>query len=461
MMPGTTVTLAGQKEFGNDAYTKLLLHFDDTRFMDASIGGTPRVATPCGASINTSIKKFGTSSLYFPGGNASYMFVKNTPDFDFGSGDFTVDWWEYRLSSTLSSASFRRQADNAVQGFLLNHATNDGRYQTYMSSNGSSWDIAGGPICGSIDLNVWVHYAVVRNGSTFYHFKNGVQTATWSSSAALLAAPANQLLTLGHWSGVGFHGYMDEIRISKGIARWTTNFTPPSRAYGPAPPDRSAYHTVGLYHFDNPTNAVGTVFVDSSPYAKPNTGGNSYGYGPTAKFGSASTYFNTANLYVSIPADDDWNFGGGDFTIDWWDWPSDAENRPIIVRSGAGITYQPFLFYRQAAGYIRFYSSSDQASWNIVNDLSLGTYSLSVWAHRAVVRKDGVFYGFKDGVLQQTINTAINGVLPTYIDHAPLLGAWNLTGGGQVWSHGLVDELRISKGIARWTANFTPPTAPY
>jgi len=459
MLPGITPALMGG-ESGNDVYTKLLLHFNDTSFMNVAAGGTPSVATPNNTPIHTGEKRFGNASIYFQGGGASYVFVKNSPDFDFGAGSFTVDWWEKRFSVVAGSATVRRQLDNAVQGYLLNHATAGPRYQTYMSSNGSSWDIAGGIDSGSVDLDVWVHYAVVRNGNTFYHFKNGAQTATWSSSAALLACPANHALTLGHWNGNGFHGYIDEFRISKGIARWTSNFTPPGQAYGPTP-DRSAWHTVGLYHFHT-TNAAGTVFTDSSPYAKPGTGGNGYGHPNDPLFSNpaGSSYFNAGNYYNVIDGQGDWNFGSGDFTIDWWDWRSDtADARPGIVRSTETLTYQPYLIGWMSGGYLYCYGSSNATGWDVFSNLHLGPVTANVWSHRALARKGGTFYGFKDGVLTDTRPDTF-GPLHYRTNPDMFVGVWNAEG-AQYWGHGLMDELRISKGIARWTTNFTMPTRPY
>ncbi len=461
MLPGNTPTLMGG-ESGNDSYTKLLLHFNDLSMMDVSIGGSERrIVTPHNVYISTATKKFGSGSAVFGGAGNQYIFVKNSPDFDFGTGSFTVDWWEYRLSSIDGSASFRRNIDNNVCGYLLNHAVAN-RYQTYMSSNGSSWDVASGVDSGPITFNAWVHYAVVRNGNTFYVFKDGVQQATWSSSLALIAAPANHLLTIGHWNGNGFSGYMDEIRISKGIARWTSNFVPPQRAYGPNP-DYSAYHTVGLWHFDGASNAAGTAFPDSSPYAKGNTGGNGYGYGSLYKFGNSSSYFDGGNYYNVIPGDEDWNFGSGDFTFDWWDWRSDlVDNRPGIVRSTEWSSYPPFLVGWMAGGNLYCYCSSDNASWNVLVNFSLGPVTANVWSHRAFARKNGTFYGFKDGVLQSTYSNT-SAALPALISTSMFCGVWNHTASPQqqYWGHGLIEELRISKGIARWTANFTPPTAPY
>lgn len=464
MLLGTTPTLLADVEFGNDDYTKLLVHFDSMAYMNVAKGATTcRLLTPYNTQI-MGTKKFGAGALRLNGTSSSFAVVKNSPDFDFGNGSFTVDWWQYATSWVNGSAIFRRQSDNTCQGFLLGHISTTLGNLVYMASNTSSWDIANAVSLGALPaLNTWVHYAVVRNGNTFYTFMNGVQQATWTSSLSLMAAPANHAMYIGHWGGNGFNGYVDEIRISKGIARWTANFTPPTRAYGPTP-DYSAWHTVGLYHFNNITNAGGTAFVDSSPYAYPATGGNGYGhpYNAFVGGGQGSSYFNAGNYYNVLNGGWDLDFGNGDFTIDWWDWRSDTtDGRSAMVRTTVTLTYQPFLIGYASGGTLYCYCSNDNANWNILGNFSLGTFAVNEWSHRAIVRKNGVFYGFKNGVLQST-NANANSALTIQArgNEQMFVGVWNYEG-GQYWAYGLMDELRISKGIGRWTTNFTPPTLPY
>lgn len=460
MLPGQAPTLfSGAAGVGNDANTVLLLHFNDMRFMNDAIGGVPAIATPYTATISTAQKKFGNASMYFPGGGGSFVIVPNSTNFDFGAGNFTIDWWQYATATPVTgSATFRRQMDNAVQGFLLCHAS-AGRGQCYMNSQGGAgWDIASGQDWGTIDLNTWTHYAVVRSGNTFYLFKNGVQTATWTSTLALMNG--TDRLTLGHWNGNGFVGYLDEIRISKGIARWTAPFTPPLAQYGPSI-DRTPYHTVWVSHLDGGTGAAGAVYPDASPYHKANTTGPSYSHS-TARFGSGSAYFDTANYYIYTPGSEDFNFGSGDFTIDWWDWRSDTTNgRPGFVRNGVAQTYQPILFGYQSSGRLYNYVSSDNASWNVLSALDMGPYTVNVWSHRAISRKDGVFYAFKDGTLIASSNAGTAYIPNDTIGNGLLLGWWNQSGSGSAIFYGLFDEFRVTKGLALWTANFTTPVAPY
>ena len=82
------------------------------------------------------------------------------------------------------------------------------------------------------NIEKWVHGAIVRRGSTFYLFGDGelLDTDTYSSALNTIAQP----LYVGSYAYYGaWYGYIDEFRISKGIARWNNEFTVPNRSYRP------------------------------------------------------------------------------------------------------------------------------------------------------------------------------------------------------------------------------------
>lgn len=180
-------------------------------------------------SYNTSFKKFGTASYAFDG-LGDYVRSKSSQEkFNFRDGDFTVDWWEYRLASTSGKAAISRSSTGAYPGYVLGYS--DGTtMRCYLTSNGSSWDIANAKSMGSVVTNTWTHYAITRSGNTFRTFKNGVQQDTWTSSATILPS-TSALLSLALYNGNYFYGYIDEFRMIKGYAAYTANFTPPTSQY--------------------------------------------------------------------------------------------------------------------------------------------------------------------------------------------------------------------------------------
>ena len=94
--------------------------------------------------------------------------------------------------------------------------------------------IASAKIFGAVELDAWHHFAVCRSGNNFYLFRDGVAGDSWTSSAALYAGVSP--LQIGRYNTSYFAGYIDELRTSKGIARWTSEFTPPTEPYAPPAP---------------------------------------------------------------------------------------------------------------------------------------------------------------------------------------------------------------------------------
>ena len=101
----------------------------------------------------------------------------------------------------------------------------------------NDWPLGtGGVASNSIGdiTNQWTHVAFVRNGNDWIWFINGVQSGTGDGGNYSIRDVASTLSIGARNNGTYYqwNGYMDEIRISKGIARWTSNFTPPTNEYG-------------------------------------------------------------------------------------------------------------------------------------------------------------------------------------------------------------------------------------
>jgi len=108
----------------------------------------------------------------------------------------------------------------------------------------------------ALSTGVWYHVALVRSGTNFYYFLNGNSFASPPTSSASLP-DFNALLYVGSYGTLGheLNGWLDEFRVSKGVPRWTSNFTPP---IGPYARDANA---VLLLHMDGAD--ASTTFIDS------------------------------------------------------------------------------------------------------------------------------------------------------------------------------------------------------
>ena len=208
---------------GIDSNAKLVIHANgtdaSTSFSDAS--SAPHTVTANGnAQVDTAQSEFGGASALFDGTN-SYLSIPSDADFDFGTGDFTIDFWVRFNSTTGLQSLITRNSNN---DFAINKQAN-GTVAIWIEGT-QPIETAWNPTAGT-----WYHAALVRSGTSVKFFSNGIQLgATGTSSHNITGTTA---VNIGRdTTGVQyFNGWIDELRISKGIARWTTNFTPPGAEY--------------------------------------------------------------------------------------------------------------------------------------------------------------------------------------------------------------------------------------
>lgn len=219
---------------GNDQYTKLLIHCDgadaSTAFTDVSAAGRT-VTTNGDAQVDTAQSKFGGASALFDG-TGDFLSVADHADFEFGTGDFTIDFWMRPANTTASFYEvFGKRANTSSYGpYVI--AQGGTSLVLFMSSSGASWDIASSVSMGTVAANTWYHVALVRSGSNIYRFLDGALIGTTSSSASLLDNAVDVRIGSSGGGTGGYPGHVDEIRVSKGIARWTAAFSVPTFAYG-------------------------------------------------------------------------------------------------------------------------------------------------------------------------------------------------------------------------------------
>lgn len=203
--------------------TVSLLHFDGD-----ITDGSGRVWTAYGgATTSTTQKKFGSGALYL-NGSSDYLTTPNNADFNFSTGDFTIDCWLYPTSINSLNAVFDKyDASNgtwqvAISSGKMNIYIRRATPLNYTSS------------LTSLTLNAWNHCAWVRNNGTIYLYLNGINVGSVSATDNLDSTCIVTIGRQGNQSSYYFPGYIDEMRVSKGIARWTSNFTPPAAPASPA-----------------------------------------------------------------------------------------------------------------------------------------------------------------------------------------------------------------------------------
>lgn len=254
-----TVTIASPAVFTSNAHglnVGDILRFTTTGALPTiTRTATQKTVTANGnAQISTAQSKFGGASAYFDG-TGDYLSIPDSDDWNYGSGDFTIECW-IRTTSIGTVQEIISQIDSGGYKpvyFAINSA---GKIVLYASSNGTSYDIANGTASTStLSTNTWYHIALVRNSNLFKVYLNGIEEISVTSSSSLFNADGTLRIGSGN-GGNYFIGYIDEIRISKGIARWTSAFTPSTLEY---PADNQ---TVLLLHC-NGANAS-TTFTDEN-----------------------------------------------------------------------------------------------------------------------------------------------------------------------------------------------------
>jgi len=215
-----------------DNYTKSYLDFEGDGVNAPVVDAIGKTWTNGGIELLEASPTFtpivGSRSGYFDG-TTSWIESPQHVDWEFGSGDFTVKWKEYRFNATSGATVFSRDYSAGFPAFMFGYS--DGTNSlVYISSNGSSWDIANGVSFGAHTLNTWVDFEVTRRGNNFYLFKAGTLITSFSSSSAIFST-ASKPLSIGRNGTTYLTACIDEVVIKKGIADHIATYTPLTTAF--------------------------------------------------------------------------------------------------------------------------------------------------------------------------------------------------------------------------------------
>ncbi len=270
------------------------LHFPKVKWLSAFDGSNGATSTSDSSNSNLSLtlqsstvistaqSKFGGSSLYVPNSATQGVYANGAGSTIQLTGDFTIEWWVYRVQVTL--------ADNMILGpiYGMQGGTNIGGYgmvfpyyyspvstsegQIYASSNGTTWNIANGTTLGTGSLGTvgqWVHMAMVRSGTTWSYYVDGTRTYTGTLGSATIATSTGTYIHLGRaWGngGTSPEAYYDDFRITQALARYSgTSFTPPSTAHLTSAGDANKHIIVNS---DADGVAIGTGGINQARIAK-------------------------------------------------------------------------------------------------------------------------------------------------------------------------------------------------
>lgn len=228
----------GDPHFAN---VSLLLHMDgsngSTTITDSS--GSPKTVTAVGgAQLSTAQSKFGGASCLIDA-SSEYLSITGGSAYDFGTGDFTVESWLYNstTSTTNNHAVLCKDEIGGTRGWLFFVAASTGYLQFTGWSSGSPFTVASSTNFLSSYLNTWVHVAASRSGNDLRLFINGSLISTNNAAGVSFGAPSvnatigSLLQTSGVVPNSHWVGHIDDVRVTKGVARYTATFTPPAAAF--------------------------------------------------------------------------------------------------------------------------------------------------------------------------------------------------------------------------------------
>jgi hypothetical protein len=367
-------------------------------------GSTTKTITvngsPTGNSTITS--NFYSQSYKFAGSDS--FGCGTSSDFQM-TGDFTLECWIYPVDTT----------DRSV--FVTYDGSN---YFAFNVQPGTGFNIY--PSAGATNItdivpytNGWQHIAMVRSGSSIFTFLNGKKSPTTITNSSTIGY--NNVIFyvggLGTQSTGSYNGYIQDVRIYKGIAKYTSNFVVPS----------------------------------TNPDILPDTPSGVSGSSKLAKITDGAVSFDGSGDYLETSSTTDFAFGTGDFTLEAYIYATslpNTNNRIITSGTNSAGNRSNFQLMVGSTGYLEFDNTSTYQS-------ATGLISTGRWYHVAATKASGTLRLFIDGVnvkeQADSYNVTENGGV-TIGREAGFSSYWN----------GFISNLHIVKGTALYTSDFTPPT---
>jgi len=422
---------------------------DYTRSIDLETVGDARLITESAYNGNYYSNSFN--------GTTDQLSVSNNAIFDIGANNFTIEGYMYQLTAAAVSQPTVTKYSTGVQSFYI------GAYNGY-------WDVAvyyGSASAVSITTNtisivlgVWNHFALVRNGANYQFFVNGTQVAT--SSNVQTMATSTHAVVIGGADGRPFYfpGYIADVRIVNGQALVTSAFTPSTTPLTAT--------TVGHTGAGAAASITGTValltsqsnkFVDNSPNNFTVTRVGSplvKSLNPFTLNTPTSMSFDGTGDYLISPNNPSYAFGTSNFTIEFWFYG-------VAAQASTAHLVGNNLTFGTNAWEIQWSNGSP----SIPNKLQLWAYNLNsgavaiqgtttlvpgIWNYAALVRSGTSFVLYLNGVSEATLTSSAS--LDAGTTNLICLAARQ----GAEAFNGYIEDLRITKGVARYAGNFTVPT---
>jgi hypothetical protein len=414
--------------------TVSLLTCQSNRFIDKSVNAfaitvlaTPKVTPFSPFPITTEYSPSVNGGSGYFDGSGDYLSVASNAAFDLGTGAFTWESWVYVTSS--SNTAF---IHGISAGFIVNFASSKPVVRLFGVA-----DIL--TASDTLALNSWNHIAIARSGTTLSMWINGSRSAGGTvTDSSNFGQTGFNIGAINDGTAV-YTGYMSSQRLVKGTAVYDPTQTTITI---PTAPLTAIANTSLLCNFTN------AGIFDNTGFNNLETAGDVQLDSTIKKFGTASIEFDGANDALVYRATDHLAFGTGDYTVECWVYFNGIDPSTLQILFSSGDTGDAFFFHADA------------------NQLSVGTnsafisnqattFTTGVWYHVAACRSGTTLKLFQDGVQVGSDATDTTNWISTG------LGRIGTNPAGTQPINGFIDDLRITKGVARYTTTFTPPTAAF
>ena len=410
-------------------------------FVDSS--SASKTITNLNASqTNFSPFRHGGYSAFFDT-TAHYITVPYSSTLDFGSNDFTIEWWMHPTTTAGDQNIFSMSNNLGIYGPLWVRY-NGGVLKAWATTANGTFNIFNSTtISGSIPANEWTHVAITRTSTGVWTtYLNGVSSYTSTAAGSLYVNSNNTEIGGSSTANFDFRGYIADFRMVNGTVVYTSDFTPPEERLEAITNTSLLWgHTYRIT--DGSTNAhdlTVTGTVSAEPFAPYDVG--EYTVGDHGGSYSLVSRSGVTGPSIDVASDPDFAFGTDPFTIEFWYYPNQAGQQwdQLIATTG-----NDGIFFANRSGYLDWTNNQDQAAlirspWPAVGQ----------WSHIVLTQDSTTRAVFINGVRTGTASTA----------HSWAQGQFRVAYGA---GRGNFSNIRIVKGTAVYDpsqSTLTVPTAP-
>ena len=411
--------------------TSLLLNYTNTGIVDYSTINNPETVGDTRKVLTQTPYAGSYYSNYFDGYGDYMDPVSSSVSL---SANWTIELWFNTAATGVSILDCRPDATN---GFYLSISTQSStQIGTYY--NAITYVITVGTYLGA-----WNHVAMVKNSGTLTIYFNGVSVySVADSNTWLIGANRPRLAANGGFFAAApayYTGYISNLRIVNGTAVYTTAFTPSTTPLTAITNTRLLTCQSNRF-VDNSSNAFAITIVGNTSVQS---------FNPFQRNSGSSMSFDGTGDYLTVPANTANVTGTGAFTIEFWVYFNNFTNAPGIVDYRPSTTNGLYpLIYVSAAGVLTYYISTTDV-------ITGSTLTAAAWYHVALSRSGSSTKMFINGSQTGSTYTDTNNYVTT--GRFIIGGSGYSLGGGIL--NGYMTDLRITRGYARYTTTFTPPTS--